>query len=168
MSSARAKIGPGGRLVIPAAQRRELGLEVGDLALNGFRSQARGNRLHGEAEAHDALLVITAAEQQLVVRDFLLHAAHVDLAGVAVEADFGRPVLAAGIGAAADVDLQRTHGRVRRRNPGGCEQLLIGQGQRARSQVCPGLSEMAFDDYAISGRTCLFEERERGLMMAIE
>lgn len=30
MSSARAKIGPGGRLVIPAAQRRELGLEVGD------------------------------------------------------------------------------------------------------------------------------------------
>jgi AbrB family looped-hinge helix DNA binding protein len=28
--SARAKIGPGGRLVIPAAQRRELGLEVGD------------------------------------------------------------------------------------------------------------------------------------------
>lgn len=30
MSSARSKIGPGGRLVIPAAQRRELGLEVGD------------------------------------------------------------------------------------------------------------------------------------------
>jgi AbrB family looped-hinge helix DNA binding protein len=30
MSSARAKIGLGGRLVIPAAQRRELGLEVGD------------------------------------------------------------------------------------------------------------------------------------------
>ena len=30
MSSARAKIGPGGRLVIPAAQRRELGLDVGD------------------------------------------------------------------------------------------------------------------------------------------
>jgi AbrB family looped-hinge helix DNA binding protein len=30
MSSLRAKIGPGGRLVIPAAQRRELGLEVGD------------------------------------------------------------------------------------------------------------------------------------------
>ena len=30
MSSVRAKIGPGGRLVIPAAQRRELGLEVGD------------------------------------------------------------------------------------------------------------------------------------------
>ncbi len=33
MSSARAKIGPGGRLVIPAAQRRELGLEVGDLVV---------------------------------------------------------------------------------------------------------------------------------------
>jgi AbrB family looped-hinge helix DNA binding protein len=30
MSSARAKIGPGGRLVIPAAQRRQLGLDVGD------------------------------------------------------------------------------------------------------------------------------------------
>jgi AbrB family looped-hinge helix DNA binding protein len=30
MSSAKTKIGPGGRLVIPAAQRRELGLEVGD------------------------------------------------------------------------------------------------------------------------------------------
>ncbi|MBV8119975.1 MAG: AbrB/MazE/SpoVT family DNA-binding domain-containing protein [Alphaproteobacteria bacterium] len=30
MSSFRAKIGPSGRLVIPAAQRRELGLEVGD------------------------------------------------------------------------------------------------------------------------------------------
>jgi AbrB family looped-hinge helix DNA binding protein len=30
MSSVRAKIGPGGRLVIPVAQRRELGLEVGD------------------------------------------------------------------------------------------------------------------------------------------
>lgn len=30
MSSTRAKIGPGGRLVIPAAMRRELGLEVGD------------------------------------------------------------------------------------------------------------------------------------------
>ena len=30
MSSHRARIGPGGRLVIPAAQRRELGLEVGD------------------------------------------------------------------------------------------------------------------------------------------
>jgi AbrB family looped-hinge helix DNA binding protein len=30
MSSVRAKIGPGGRLVIPVAQRRQLGLEVGD------------------------------------------------------------------------------------------------------------------------------------------
>jgi AbrB family looped-hinge helix DNA binding protein len=30
MSSHRAKIGPRGRLIIPAAQRRELGLEVGD------------------------------------------------------------------------------------------------------------------------------------------
>jgi bifunctional DNA-binding transcriptional regulator/antitoxin component of YhaV-PrlF toxin-antitoxin module len=33
MSSVRAKIGPGGRLVIPVAQRRELGLEVGDLVV---------------------------------------------------------------------------------------------------------------------------------------
>ena len=30
MSSVRARIGPGGRLVIPVAQRREPGLEVGD------------------------------------------------------------------------------------------------------------------------------------------
>lgn len=30
MSSVRARLGPGGRLVIPVAQRRELGLEVGD------------------------------------------------------------------------------------------------------------------------------------------
>jgi AbrB family looped-hinge helix DNA binding protein len=33
MSSFRARIGPSGRLVIPAAQRRELGLEVGDQVL---------------------------------------------------------------------------------------------------------------------------------------
>jgi AbrB family looped-hinge helix DNA binding protein len=33
MSSFRAKIGPSGRLVIPAAQRRELGFEVGDEVL---------------------------------------------------------------------------------------------------------------------------------------
>jgi AbrB family looped-hinge helix DNA binding protein len=33
MSSYRARIGPSGRLVIPAAQRRELGLEVGDEVL---------------------------------------------------------------------------------------------------------------------------------------
>jgi bifunctional DNA-binding transcriptional regulator/antitoxin component of YhaV-PrlF toxin-antitoxin module len=33
MSSFRAKIGPSGRLVIPVAQRRELGLEVGDEVL---------------------------------------------------------------------------------------------------------------------------------------
>ena len=33
MSSVRAKIGPGGRLVIPVAQRRQLGLEVGDQVL---------------------------------------------------------------------------------------------------------------------------------------
>jgi AbrB family looped-hinge helix DNA binding protein len=30
IGSVRAKIGPGGRLVIPVAQRRALGLEVGD------------------------------------------------------------------------------------------------------------------------------------------
>jgi AbrB family looped-hinge helix DNA binding protein len=30
MTGVRAKIGPGGRLVIPVAQRRELGLEIGD------------------------------------------------------------------------------------------------------------------------------------------
>ncbi len=30
MNSFRANIGPSGRLLIPAAQRRELGLEVGD------------------------------------------------------------------------------------------------------------------------------------------
>ena len=33
MIGVRAKIGLGGRLVIPAAQRRELGLEVGDHVL---------------------------------------------------------------------------------------------------------------------------------------
>jgi bifunctional DNA-binding transcriptional regulator/antitoxin component of YhaV-PrlF toxin-antitoxin module len=33
MSSFRARIGPSGRLVIPAAQRRELGFEVGDVVL---------------------------------------------------------------------------------------------------------------------------------------
>src|SRR5436190_23852153 len=42
------------------------------------RREARRNRLHGEAEPHDALLVITAAEQHLVVRDFFA----VDLPGV--------------------------------------------------------------------------------------
>jgi bifunctional DNA-binding transcriptional regulator/antitoxin component of YhaV-PrlF toxin-antitoxin module len=34
MSRHRAKIGPGGCLVIPAAQRRELGLEIGDEVLS--------------------------------------------------------------------------------------------------------------------------------------
>jgi bifunctional DNA-binding transcriptional regulator/antitoxin component of YhaV-PrlF toxin-antitoxin module len=33
VGSLRARIGPGGRLVIPAAQRRELGLEIGDEVL---------------------------------------------------------------------------------------------------------------------------------------
>jgi AbrB family looped-hinge helix DNA binding protein len=33
MSGFRTKIGPGGRLVIPASQRRELGLEIGDVVL---------------------------------------------------------------------------------------------------------------------------------------
>jgi AbrB family looped-hinge helix DNA binding protein len=33
VSSFRARIGPSGRLVIPAAQRRELGLAIGDEVL---------------------------------------------------------------------------------------------------------------------------------------
>src|SRR5579884_4239290 len=55
----------------------------------------RRHALHGKAEAHDALFVIPAAEQHLIVRHFLA----VDLAGIPVEADFRGPVLAAGIGA---------------------------------------------------------------------
>jgi hypothetical protein len=65
-----------------------------------FGSQARGNRLHRQAEAHDALFVVTAAEQHLVVG----HLAAVDFARVAVESEVADPVMAAGIGAAAGFD----------------------------------------------------------------
>ena len=54
------------------------------------------------------VLVVAAAEQHLVVRQFLA----VDLARVAVESEIGDPVMAAGIGAAARLDGEAADLRV--------------------------------------------------------
>ena len=79
-------------------------------ARDGLGRQARRDGLHRQPEAHDALFVIPAAQQHLVVRHF----AAVDLARVAVEAEVADPVLAAGIGAAADLDGEPAHAAGRR------------------------------------------------------
>src|SRR5215831_3550075 len=62
--------------------RMTIGLEVFQDAADGLRRQTRRNRLHGQAESHDAVGIIPAAEEHLVVGHF----APLDLPGVAVEA----------------------------------------------------------------------------------
>ena len=77
-------------------------------AHHGGGREARRNRLNGQAEAHHAFFVISAAQQHLVIRNLTA----IDLARVAEEPEVSHPVLAAGIGTTADFDRKAAHTRV--------------------------------------------------------
>jgi AbrB family looped-hinge helix DNA binding protein len=73
MSSARAKIGPGGRLVIPAAQRRELGLEVGDqVVVRVEDNELRVSSLNHRIERVQALVRRHNRKRELLSESLIL------------------------------------------------------------------------------------------------
>jgi AbrB family looped-hinge helix DNA binding protein len=73
MNSAKAKIGPGGRLVIPAAQRRELGLEVGDqVVIRVEDKELRVSSLNHRIERVQALVRRHNRKRELLSESLIL------------------------------------------------------------------------------------------------
>ena len=123
--------------------------EVIEHARHCHRREPRGHRLHGQPESHDAVFVVAAAEEHLVVRQF----APLDLARVAIESEIADPVMAAGIGAATRLNRKAAHLRI----------VVAADGFGQRGTQVHGLGEpqvagvcaRASDDVGYLERACL-------------